>query len=605
MDRTAAVVLLAHGGTIFDGLFFDDYWHRVTLRNASWTWSELTETATFDLPGPLANLWWQEHPLQWRYARTIAMALMKLEQQLCGGDPRGVHAFALLWHWLAALGVYAIGTWALQRRPLAFVAAALFALHPHAVFTLGWTAARNALISGVFFFAAFHLYGLASLVGRRLQDSYCTKRVLLTWLVWLLALFSRETAISFPMLLPVLDFLVGGWAAVRQRLVVYGFFGLTAAAYLYWRLFVFPIAPPPEIYFTTPTGLGYFAWAAGKLLHMLFSHIVYTPMFLGLGTGAPTGGAWLEYAVMAAAVAILVGGYLRLARGQRPRWVRLWWMTAAFLPVIPVFVMPHLVYLAAPAFALAVASALAVLGRRRQTAVTAAVLGIALWSTVIYRYCWRGIVRSEQLVYADILSSTPAAELAAAGPQRPKLFFMNLPIAGIYSTVAMRDAWNRPDAAGYVLAFAPHALVMPYECTVTQLNAREFELEIEAGGAYFSGLSGRMFIDGMRGGKALRTGDVMTGPEFDVTIVDCDETGVRRLKYTFQHPLDSSGYYFYVTTPDRPAARLRFSDSGAALDPPAPRSDEFTAWLRERDIYFRILDFVRRFVKSDLYLTSD
>src|SRR5262245_66298569 len=70
----AILILVSHGGSLFDGLFFDDHWHRVTLRHADWTWHDLIESATFDLPGRLANLWWQVRPLQWRYARPVAIA---------------------------------------------------------------------------------------------------------------------------------------------------------------------------------------------------------------------------------------------------------------------------------------------------------------------------------------------------------------------------------------------------------------------------------------------------------------------------------------------------------------------------------------------------
>src|SRR5437773_11658899 len=102
------VVLLAHGGSLFDGLFFDDYWHRATLREYGWGWNELIESATFDLPGRLAHLWWLERPLEWRYARPIAMFFMKLEYFASRGNPVAIHAFGLLWHWLCALLVYRI-----------------------------------------------------------------------------------------------------------------------------------------------------------------------------------------------------------------------------------------------------------------------------------------------------------------------------------------------------------------------------------------------------------------------------------------------------------------------------------------------------------------
>ena len=58
------VLALAHGASLWDGLFFDDYWHRVTLRTYGWGFNDLVESATFDLPGRLVNLWPQEQPLR-------------------------------------------------------------------------------------------------------------------------------------------------------------------------------------------------------------------------------------------------------------------------------------------------------------------------------------------------------------------------------------------------------------------------------------------------------------------------------------------------------------------------------------------------------------
>jgi hypothetical protein len=598
----AGLILLGHGGSLFDGLFFDDHWHRVALRSAAWTWNDLIESATFDLPGHLANLWWQDRPLQWRYARPVAMAVMKAEQTLAGGDPRIVHGFALLWHWLATALVYCIGAWALQRRSLALIAAAVFALHPHAVFALGWTAARNALVGGVLFLAALQFYARGSFVGRG-ADAPSRPLLALAWICWLLALFCRETAVVVPLLLPILDLSAGGWTLVRRRWLFHSFFALTAAAYLYWRLAIFPTSVPPEIYFTAPAGPAYALWAAAKLLHMLFSNAVFTPMFLGLATfGGSSPDAWIEYAVMLAILTALTAGYCLATRGGRFRNFWLIWIVAAFLPVVPVFVMPHFAYLAAPAFGLAVAGVVARLPRNWGVALAAFVLAASTWSTVLYRYIWRGIVRSEQLVYADILRTTRASDLPWAGSDKPKLFFVNLPVCGIYGSVALRDTWNREDVTGHVLTFSDSPLMMTEPSGLYVLNDHEFELSMKWG-SYFSGLAGRMLLEGMRS-TPLAVGKSIVGPQFTATILDADATGVRRLRFTFPKPLDSPEYFFYMSTPERPAARLQFAGDRFDLAPaPAPRR-EFNDWLAERELYFRILNVTRRFVRSDLFLTG-
>jgi hypothetical protein len=45
---------------------------------------------------------------------------------------------------------------------------------------------------------------------------------------------------------------------------------------------------------------------------------------------------------------------------------------------------------------------------------------------------------------------------------------------------------------------------------------------------------------------------------FDTVVLEGDEHGITKLKFTFDQPLDAAGYHFYVSSPVRPAYRLRF-----------------------------------------------
>ena len=48
-----AVVLAGHGVSLWDGLFFDDHWHRAVSRRHGWGFSDLIDSATVDLSGRL------------------------------------------------------------------------------------------------------------------------------------------------------------------------------------------------------------------------------------------------------------------------------------------------------------------------------------------------------------------------------------------------------------------------------------------------------------------------------------------------------------------------------------------------------------------------
>ena len=555
------LVLAAHGASLNDGLFFDDHWHRATLRDYGWSFRGLVESATFDVPGRLVRLWWQEQPLQWRYARPLAMLFMKLELILSGGSPVGVHAFALLWHAAAALLVYALALRAAGRRGWALFAAALFAVHPQSVFAVSWIAARNALVGGCFLLAALALYARGAGLGRAAEAE---RRGTWRWFavagaVWLAALFCRESAIVFPALAVLIDLCAGGWRALRRRVGVHAALWLIAGAYLYWRLFVFPTQGPPSIYFTAPSGLAYASWAASKLLHMVFSLLWHTPMLLGLTTYAGLGAAGVAlYAVLAAGVLGPLAAYLRLTPRERGRWLWPLWIAIAFLPVIPVFLMPHFAYVPAAGLAIAVALGLARLRGRLRLGLTLLVTVYTVYCFAVYRYVWRGVVRSEQVIYADVLAHTPRP-----GPGA-RLFFINLPAAGIYAAVAMREAWGLDDLEGHVLTFAPDPLMMRQPCVVERTGERE--LTVSSSGGYFSGVSGRMLLDGMRPGDPLRAGTVYPGEEFDTTVLEADERGVTRLRFRFKRPLDAPEYHFYVSSARRPAARLEF----VASDTPTP-----------------------------------
>ena len=600
------VVLLAHGASLWDGVFFDDHWHRATLRNYGWGFSDLIESATFDLPGELTHLWWQEQPLQWRYARAAAMLMMKIELVISRGSPLGVHACSLAWHWGTALLLYSLAAWAFRQPWWAFLAGVVFVINPHSVFAVSWIAARNALVGGFFFVAALRAYAWASFDGHTPRPKWWSARLLIALLLWAWALLSRETGVIFPVVALALDGAFGGWRHIWRRWPVYILLGLLTIAYLYWRLIIFPTAGVPDIYFTAPSGLAYIPWATARLLHLLFAQVFYTPMFLGLSTyGGSTGGHVATYVVMSAIVGLIAWWYIWAARGQRGRWLWPAWCVLAFVPVIPVFVMPHFSYLPAAAYAIMVSVMLAArLHGRARIVITVLVLAGMAWSHFVYRVIWRSVLRSEQLIYADIVDN------AAPPPPHSKLFFIDLPVAGIYAPVALREAWHENDLQGYVLTFAPQALMMDRRSQVVQLNDHELRISLAAPG-YFSGLAGRMLVDGMRPGHPLTTGTIVPGPEFETTVEAADATGVTQLRFTFHQPLTSPDYAFFISTPDRPAALLHLSDAPTGHNACRPADDiapnwttARATWLAERDWYFWIVDFASRFLQADVVLTG-
>lgn len=543
----ALLTVLAHFGSLHDGLFFDDHWHRHHVLQANWTPADLTNAAAFDLPGELANLWWQERPIRLQYVRPLAMAVLKAEYALTGGDPRALHALSMVWHWLSGLAVFALAGWALQSRLWGLVAAAFFIIHPHSVFAVGWIAAQNALLGTLFLVLAAWLYMRSSL-GEE-PSTPLRRRCLLAAALLLAAaaLFCRESAIVFPGLALLIDFFGRGWRYALGRWPVHAVILGLALGYVIWRVAVFPDTTAPDFYVTLPRDWQYVLWASSKLMQLLFSLVFYSPMLAGLAEYRDfTPGEIGTHLVMLLGLSLIALWYLYASRGVRLRWFWPAWVVAAFLPVIPVFTMPHFAHLPAAGLAIMTAACLRRVRGWWRWAVGATVVLATLFCFGTYRYLWRGVLRAEQLITSDMIFNSPPPAGNAT------IFFINLPAVGLYSAATLREAWNRPDLQAYVLTLAPHPLAMQSPGVVEVLGERVLRVSLPPPG-YFSGTFGRMLNEGLRYGPPLRPGDVVAGREFDTTVEQADEHGVTALRFTFRKPLSSPDYRFYVSSWVRPA----------------------------------------------------
>lgn len=600
------LVLAGHGASLDDGYFFDDQWYRHTLGRYGWSFNELLESSTLELPGELAHLWWQEQDLHIRTARPLAMLLMKLQFLAVDGSAVGMHAFGLGWHALSAILLYQLAAWGLRSRGAGFAAAALFVVNPHSVIAVGWIAAQNALIGGALFLAAL----LAFVRGSFDPPAPPRRRPLSPWHaaaagLWLASLFSRETAIVLPAVALAIDVGFGGVRAALRRWPVYVLFAVVGGAYLYWRLVVFPRHEAPPIYFTSAQDAAYGLFAAAKLLHLLFAQVFYTPMLIGLvpyGAGA----VGVQHAASYAFMTLVVGGvavwYVWSSRGQAGRWVWPIWTVLAFVPVIPVFTAPHFTYLPAAAYFPIVATILRRLRGRWGVVVGVFIVAATVWSHALYRHLYRSVVRAEQLITADIMDHTPRPSEGA------RVYFVNLPIVGVYSAATLRAEWGVDDLEGEILTFADHPMKMQSDFVIVQVDAHTFELLAPPPG-YFAGFAGRMLLDASRPGRPLASGEVVRRDGFETTVVAADARGVTRLRLRFDRPLASPDLLFFASSHDRGAYRVRFdSPDGGVVAPDLQETIVWRArrdaWLGEREMLFAVLRFVQRIVRADLYLTG-
>ncbi len=131
------MVAAAYGPSLQNGFIWDDD-------------DYLTENPTLARPGGLFDVWFSPSASPQYYP--LVFSSFWVERRVFGLNPAGFHAVnaalhalaaILLWRLLAALAV-----------PGAWLAAAVFALHPVNVESVAWISERKNVLSGVFYFAS-------------------------------------------------------------------------------------------------------------------------------------------------------------------------------------------------------------------------------------------------------------------------------------------------------------------------------------------------------------------------------------------------------------------------------------------------------------------
>ena len=158
-----------------------------------------------------------------------------IDHRLFGPNPFGFHLENLLWHTATALLVFVLLRELWPAEPLmAFVAAALFAVHPVHTEAVAWVSGRAEVL------AAF--WGLLAFWAHRRGDRERANASL--WRVaavgaWLVALGAKEMAATVPLLLLMTDALLAspsGWWRPGRLATRYGPYAGAAVVYVAVRL---------------------------------------------------------------------------------------------------------------------------------------------------------------------------------------------------------------------------------------------------------------------------------------------------------------------------------------------------------------------------------
>ena len=583
----AVFVVLSHGWSLDVGLYLDDHSHYAQLRESGWGYHSVVEACRLGIIGRVMHTWFKKET-GLRFYRPVAFWLMKLQYTLTGWRPAGAHTFSLVWHFAAAMLVYALAVKCIGRRRWGVVAAAVFAAHPGHVMTVYWVACQTELMLATFVLAAVLCYSRYSnwptpmfAESSRLADGPGVPGGQVGWLIgsclfFALALGCRENAVVFPALAVAGDLLLRPrqW---RRRIIPYLIFAAVGVLYLHLRgkaLGGFPV--PPRPYLIPPGDPDFFGFIIDKSVYYLLGLFALFPVL-------PIGGLIyfrdhaLPFHLVFVIVALVWVFLLFVFRGRRGFLLAPLWVLLAMAPVIAVFASGHHLYLPSVGTVLMVAAfwAWAVGGEFRRSPVrrswTRAVVAwtmALLHAIVLPGVCWafgwvfRTSTQIEDLLVQDVVELTPDLR------DGDKLFFVNMSMMAYYGIPAIEKQTGRRNLRGYVLTFSPKLLMMAEPCRVEQVDERSFSVSLERDG-YFHGAMGRVLRDIIGHGEFFKAGQRIESDAFETVIDEAGDEGIRKLTFRFRRPLSSRDYHFYLGSRCRLAYPLTWT--GPASAPVATR----------------------------------
>jgi len=132
-------------------------------------------------------------------------------------NPFGYHLTNILLHCLTSLGVFFLILFILQSEFPAFAGALVFAIHPIQTESVAWIAGRNDVLLGLFVVAMMIFYAVS--VAQPANEKLFR---LFAWLAFLAALFTKESAVFYLLLLPLYDLCTG--TSTLRNIGSFGYF---------------------------------------------------------------------------------------------------------------------------------------------------------------------------------------------------------------------------------------------------------------------------------------------------------------------------------------------------------------------------------------------
>ena len=540
--HVAVLAVVAAGALVFwpalrARFYFDDHFHASMLAGRWPTPRSIFDLYNFVGDDDRARLvehgvlpWWTSPELRVRFFRPLSSALLTADHRIFAGRAFLAHVHSFFW-WLATVAV----AWRLYVRVLgsraAALAIAIFALAPCHVVPLAWLANREALVS-----LAPGLLGLLGLL--RFRDEGRLRDAALAATGFAIAFLAGEYALAllgYAVLLAV-DPLCGersirGWRATALAVVA-----VPAGAYLAVRA-AFRCGARGAGFYADPlhAPLVFLREAPRRFATLLVEGL------LGIDGRALEGASTRTRLVVAALVVALVALPTRRALDMIsvPRRRELGWLGGgAVLALVPVLaVAPHPRVLGSAVFGLAAVVATALEGawwprveepRRglaEWSALAATLLGFAHFVCAPFS-AWRMALTFREVTSAfELAAARVANEVSKANDAR--VFVLRGLGASFYLPFAVEEQFGRP-ARWSILSQGTHVLAL-------RTGERTLELVAPPDASLIPAGQDQLF---RAEDDRFRVGDTVRVPGFEARVVEVSRAGPRRVRFTFDAPLD-------------------------------------------------------------------
>ncbi|HXW13002.1 MAG TPA: tetratricopeptide repeat protein [Terriglobia bacterium] len=245
--------------------------------------------------------------------------------RLKGPDPFVFHLALLLLYAAAVWLVFRLACELLPNSLVAFVGAMLWALHPLHVETVAWISALPDLGA-----AFFYLFGFLLFVRAERSEDRQVGRHILAAAVFFPALFFKEMALTFPLLILVYWFFFPGKNSWKSKVLYWVFFAVAVAGYLAIRIAVLGRFSESANLFHPSWRMG--AVAVGLLGQhtRLFFWPLHLSIFRSFDLAASLHSLWPVVALL-----ILVGALFLRKREPMLGFLVIWW-AVTLLPCLDV-----------------------------------------------------------------------------------------------------------------------------------------------------------------------------------------------------------------------------------------------------------------------------